>query len=166
MTQDEFQGQIYRLQEAFGKNAYPTERTALIWRDVRHFDFRWLERTVDELLSSERQAPLPVAFSALAAMERERLYRIEKEKNSAQIEEFTSSFDAVDIKTICSGILGRVRGQISEPQYDAFKSGLADVANKTPPPCKLCDGSGRKVWYDEKNRVYVAKCSCRFLSHR
>lgn len=71
MNQQEFQNQMNRLAETFGKAAYGTERAKLIWREVKDLGAHWLERVVDEFIGG-RSAPLLNEFRDAIAKERER----------------------------------------------------------------------------------------------
>lgn len=78
MTAQEFQRQIGRLVETYGKEAYATERCKLIWREVRDFDAAWWEQTVDHFIGDCRFPPLMPEIREKASFERERIYRTEK----------------------------------------------------------------------------------------
>lgn len=84
MSAQEFDQQMRRLIDTYGPQHYRQERLTLLWREVKDFDYRWLERVVDEMLGSSRQAPLPADFSEHVSRERERRWRLQKEQ--AQVE--------------------------------------------------------------------------------
>lgn len=58
MNSIEFNEQIARLSEAYGKNHYGSERTRVIGLAVRYLPDGAFTRIVDELIACERQAPL------------------------------------------------------------------------------------------------------------
>lgn len=159
MNFDEFESQVNRLQAAFGKAAFPTERTALIWREVQRFEFGWLERLTDQLISGERQAPLPQKFAEAASLERERLYQIEKAKHREEAEEFMSSFSGADIQTICGAIRARATGRMGANAYQDFVNGLNDLSKKVIFRCSRCEDTGHRTWTDERGRIWAQKCN-------
>lgn len=80
MTESHFSQQLTRLQENFGRTAYSTERTKLLWREVKDLSPEWLTGVVDSFIGSMRHAPLIPDFSEQASTERERLRRLEKDR--------------------------------------------------------------------------------------
>ena len=83
MNREQFQVQLNRLVECFGKSAYGTERCALVWRAVDGQSIEWFKRTVDGFISSSRQAPMVVDFKDAAAEERERQWNGTKHLDTA-----------------------------------------------------------------------------------
>ena len=161
MTFDDFQSQVDRLVKAYGAAAFSQERAHLIWRDVRPFSLVWLERVVDSLLATERQAPLPVKFAEAASIERERIHKINKEKQRDEAQDFMSSFSGADIQTICGAIKARAVGSMRGEDYKAFISGLRDVSRKVVFGCSACEDTGKIYTGAKSNRaLYVFRCPC------
>lgn len=71
MNHAEFQTQMARLCETFGKVAYGTERTKLIWREVQSLEARWFESAIDGFIG-DRTAPMLGEFRQAAAGARRR----------------------------------------------------------------------------------------------
>ncbi len=72
MTYDQYFEQMNRLVSQFGKGAYSTERSAVIWREVQHQSPEWWERTVNKFLGECRQAPLLPEIREALSRDRER----------------------------------------------------------------------------------------------
>ena len=70
MIEQKFASQINRLVETFGKAPYGNERVKLVWMGIRDLPDDWFERTVTEMISSQRQAPLVPDFIEAARTER------------------------------------------------------------------------------------------------
>lgn len=105
MTLPEFQSQLNRLIEQFGKSAYSQPRAELIWREVKDFSRFWWEKTVDHLLLTCRVPPLHPEFGPLISDERERIYKIEKQQHTQDAKDFMeSAYLPDDTKTICQMI--------------------------------------------------------------
>jgi hypothetical protein len=167
MTLVEFQNQMQRLIEQFGKNAYSQGRAELVWREVKDLQPRWWERTVDHLLGECRQAPLMPEFRDAISKERERLWHYEKAQNAKDAKDFfSSSYQADDVKTICGMIMKRLQGGVSDADYQNFQSMLSNVAKSNPKTqsdrllCKHCGGDGLVFHRGEDGNEYVYRCSC------
>ena len=80
MTDQEFTSQMNRLAETYSKGAFSNERVKLIWAAVKDLPSAWLAKTVSEMISSLRQAPMPPDFVEAARAERARTW--EKQKHS------------------------------------------------------------------------------------
>lgn len=121
MTQQEFQTQVMRLIETFGKQAYGTERVALIWREVRDFSGQWWSRAVDQFIGDCRQAPLLKEIRELAAMERERITQLEKRRHSRESEAaYRGIIQDEEIKHICKFILKRMEHGVEDRDFENF----------------------------------------------
>lgn len=155
MEMDQFQKQLKRLVDTYGAQAYGTERTTLIWRDVQSFSNEWLTWTVDRFLGSCRIAPLPSEFSEAASQERERVWNEEKAKNERQAKDFFRQFPPAFTQTIFKTIHMRLSSELSDPDFKAFLSTLDHSTLKTF-LCPDCEDSGAVL--DANN--YAWKCHC------
>jgi hypothetical protein len=72
MIHSNFQFQIERLINTFGKGKFHDERIALIWDDVNTLDDVWFAKLVDGFLKTMHQAPLPIDFEMAARDARSR----------------------------------------------------------------------------------------------
>jgi hypothetical protein len=109
MTREDFVKHINRLSETFGKSHYAAERVRMLWQQVSDFDAVWLERVVDGMISSMRQAPLPSDFSEGISIERERLWKRQKDENASDAKAFwATSFMTDDVRWICQTIIKRM----------------------------------------------------------
>lgn len=165
MRPDEFQMQMNRLITQFGKGQYSDERTKLIWREVKDFTNGWWEKTVDQLLLSCRQAPLSQEIGEHVAKERERIWQIEKKKNSKEAKEFfNSSYGPEDTRTVCQTIIKRLQGSMGDKDYDSFKSMIKNVAETNPNTakveCRSCEDSGIIWTRNEDNYQFINRCRC------
>lgn len=149
MTSAEFQTQMQRMANTYGKNAYPTERAQLIWREVQSLDARWFQYVCDLLISNNRQAPLVADFGQEASRERERLWRIEKQQNTQTAQAFMSGqlFNDDDQKMFCQQIRRRLTKQLGDDEWGQFidlmqKTIAANKKAKNEETCKGCDGTG------------------------
>lgn len=132
MTLSEFQNQMQRLIEQFGKSAYSQARTELVWREVKELNPRWWECTVDRLLGECRQPPLMHEFREDISKERERLWTIEKRKNEESAKQFfNGTYMAPEIKEICQTIRDRLADKISDENYSSFVNLLNYTADQT-----------------------------------
>jgi hypothetical protein len=90
MTQREFETNMNRMREEW-KNVYGTERCKLIWKEVKDFDGMWWERTVDQLIGDFLKPPMLPEIREKASIERERVYRTNKERQRREAEGFYNS---------------------------------------------------------------------------
>lgn len=167
MRPDQFQNQLGRLVEQFGKASYGTERSRILWQEVQGLEERWFSVVVDRFLGESRQAPLLPDFREEILRERERLWRIEKDKNSQDAKDFfNSSYQADDVKTLCEMITKRLRGGVSDTDYKNFESMLDNVASNNPKTqgekllCKRCGGDGLVFQRGKDGNECVYRCSC------
>lgn len=86
MNQAEFQTQVNRLSNTFGKTHFGSERLMLLWKRVQSFSSAWFQRTIDDLISTHRQPPLPNDFETAISMERERLWKEQKGETLYEIQ--------------------------------------------------------------------------------
>lgn len=166
MIDEQFQFQMNRLITQFGKSSYSTERIKLICREVRGLSALWFEKLVDQFIGECRHAPLLPEFREEIAKERERIHRIEKDSHAKDAEEF---FDGIympeDKKTICQYIQKRLRGEISDADFEVFIKHLnhagKGISHKVSEiSCRDCDGSGRVFHRNEENYEFVYRCYC------
>lgn len=113
----------------------------MIWRLVADFDSFWFERTVDGMIATCKFAPLPNDFYEPAALERERLWQIEKEKNTSGAEAFMSVYGAGDLKTICAAIRDRINGAMKDSDFASLTKLLGTVPTKQK-ACAACSNDG------------------------
>lgn len=129
MKSEQFDMQVNRLKDVYGDKAFPDQRIKIIWREVQDFDASWFTRVVDGLIGSERYAPLMDKFAEAASKERERIYSIEKTTHTREAEHAMKSiYSGEDIKTICQVIQKRMKGQISDVEFESFKQTLIRAA--------------------------------------
>lgn len=163
MSPGEFQIEMSRLSEQFGKQTYSTERCKLLWQEIQNLSHAWFARVVDRFIGEFRQAPLMPEFREEIAKERERLWKKEKEQHSKDAEAFfESSFDTTEMKTICQFILKRLAGGVTDVEYATFLKHLraaAKSASKTKVKCDTCDDAGHVVFWDGKGNS-VIRCYC------
>lgn len=62
MLDIEFQPQMQRLIEVFGKNNFSSERLKIIFKAISEIDLRSFKFLIDDFISKSRQAPLPHEF--------------------------------------------------------------------------------------------------------
>lgn len=163
MTGECFQQQIGRLERQFGK--YGTERCTLLWREVKDFSEKWLEESVDSFISSSRHTPLLIDFSEKISAERERLWRVEKEKNAKEAKEFYhGSYKPDDVRTICQYIIKRIMSGVSDLDFSKFIEHLVDTAKsmfkQKVPQCSQCGEDGLIFHREENGYEYVYRCTC------
>lgn len=121
MTPQEFQTQMNRMIETWGKPAYSTERCTLIWQEVGQFSVTWWKQAVDRLIGECRQAPLLPEIRKVAAEEREKVAAREKAKHSAEAEQaYRSILQGDDIKQFTRGILKRVEGKMPDQDFKSL----------------------------------------------
>ena len=104
MTDQEFRLQIDRMRNTWGEKPFPDERVKLLWQSVNQFSQGWFAGVVDLAIRSLSQPPMPIWFSDHVAEERERLWKIEKEKNRSQAEKFMCDFEGEDFKMMCQSV--------------------------------------------------------------
>lgn len=163
MREQDFQQQMGRIESQFGK--YGVERASLLWREVKDFSPKWFEQVVDRLLGECRQTPLPAEFREDISRERERIWKLEKNKNEKDAKDFfEGTYQPDDKKTICQMITSRLKGNVSDGDYGNFIK-MLDVAAKGVPKvtpigsCRTCDESGY-VFTRVENCEYVYRCFC------
>ena len=82
MSQAEFVEQVNRLKNVYGEKSYPDERVKLLWREVSGMGGEWFESAVSQLISNSRYAPLAPEFAPLISDERERVWKLQKDKQA------------------------------------------------------------------------------------
>lgn len=156
----QFGSQIDRLARTFGKNAYPEERTELLWREIQTFPFEWLQKVVSGFIASSRHAPLISDFYEAIGEERERVYKIEKAKNTKETKEAMATlFSKEDVAMFCKTITDKMSGEIDDAKYKMFLKMLKGMPH--PPRCKYCEGEGyifARLEPEQGETVY--RCCC------
>lgn len=131
MTDAQFQVQMNRLVETFGSNHYKPERIRLIYKLVLPYSVEWFTRLVDEFVGSCERAPLLPKFEEAVSLERERLWRKQKEQNEQDAKAFMAGkFTDEDVRATLGTIVGRLQGQINDNDWDAFNRVLKQYDDK------------------------------------
>jgi hypothetical protein len=128
MTIEEFGAQMKRLISVYGKPAYPDERLALIWKEVADFEIAWLGREIDLMIGTQRQAPLVEAFAQAGSKERERRWSKEREQEKVAAKRFMAGridLPDADRTIIFATIRARLKGEVSDSEWETFMGGLA-----------------------------------------
>jgi hypothetical protein len=121
MTFQEFQVQLNRLAQQFGKNAYGDERAKLIWREVNTMSAAWWERFVDKAIGYSMTPPLLPQIQESLSLERERTRERERAQEKQDAEDFWSGrLMPEEKKQIVHMIKRRIMGQVSDADYEAF----------------------------------------------
>lgn len=129
MRETDFQKEMNRLVEQFGKNSYSPARLQLLWQEVHEFEAIWWARTINQLLLTCRQAPLYPEFADFISRERERQYQFQKKEHQQDAKDFyTGTYQPDDVRTICQTIIQRLQGKISDENYQKFVGTLAEAA--------------------------------------
>jgi hypothetical protein len=162
MNIQEFDLQVNRLKDCFGDRSYSDERVKVIWKEVKDLNGKWFSRVVDRFIGEERQAPLMPQFREEIAIERERLWKIEKEVHAKDAKEFFRSvYHPDDERMICQKIVERITGKMSNDDFTQFIKLLEETprAAKVIPmvKCQECGDSGLVV--DRKNYAYRCYCA-------
>ena len=143
MRENEFQSQIERIERQFGK--YGTERCAILWREVKDFSGEWFSRVVDGLIAGSRQIPIPADFYEEIAKERDRRWKAEKEAHAKDAKDFYegTAYQPEDEKTFCQYIGKRLRGNVTNQDFETFQKHLKEMARMTTKAkCNECSDSG------------------------
>lgn len=133
MTEQEFNTQVQRLVNNFGKQAYSPERALLLWREVNDFSGRWFSNTVDKFIGELKHAPLLPEFREEISKERERLWNQEKDNHKKEVSDFwEGTFHTDEVKSICEKIRRRLKMEASEEEYSQFVKMLNYAVNHKP----------------------------------
>jgi len=127
MTRLEFENEIRRLFSTFGEKAFTPERLQIIWKEVKDFEFTWMQRNITEILAGNERAPLPKDFAVLATKERQRIYEIEKAKNTREAEKVWNWLSSEEIGFICQGIRDRIQGKVADEKWNSFVNVLKEM---------------------------------------
>ena len=157
MTHEEFKKQFDRMVTEYGDKSYGPQKTALIWREVQALSMDWFSTTIDQLLATERYAPLPSAFADAASDERNRIYQKEKLKNKNEAESNFRGLPLSEQAVIWDTLKTRVRGEFPEESWVSFLSLIRDIPSHTPRGCRRCDNEG--VVLEPGNVIYRCYCS-------
>lgn len=166
MRPEEFQGQMDRLIEQFGKKNYADVRVKLIWREVKDLGAYWWEQLVDRFLLTCRQPPLYDELYEEISRERERIYRDEKEKHAKDAKDFyEGTYQPEEVRLICQTIIKRLNHEVSDEYYEKFKEHLTYAAKRISrvvpiSNCKHCEGSGLVFIRDADHYEWVYRCLC------
>lgn len=138
MTRQEFETQIQRLINTYGKSHYPEERIKLLWQDTCNYSVVWLQQTITKFIAESARAPLIVEFRQEVSIERERLWALEKAEYSDNIEELiTYSLKNSEIKEIVQAILRRMSREFPDNDWDFLLDDLNRRAEKAEIKSKL-----------------------------
>jgi hypothetical protein len=162
VNQAEFQTQLTRLMNCYGKQHYNDERVTLIWREVSGFSVEWFGGVVDRMIGGSRYAPLVGDFYEAASIERERLNKVQKEKHAREAREFgTSVFSPDDRSMMIQTIIKRINGGVSDSDWNGFKRMVnSTVQNSSSKAhCLYCDDTGYE-FYTRDGYEYARDCSC------
>ncbi len=158
MTPLTFQTEMDRLSDTFG--AYKRERMQLIWIEVKDGPDDWFREFVNELIGTERQAPLLDKFREGISKYRERSWKREKQIHQEHVHGSMMSND--DIQTVCQGILRRIERGMDNKGWDSFIHTLKSSASDSMiDGCNYCDATGR-IWQKEGGYEFLFRCSCRY----
>ena len=118
MTELDFNQQIDRLKDAW-PSSFASQKIKLIWNAVGELPIKWFEKLVTDILSNNRQAPLPVEFITATSIKRKADYggipgisEIHPSENSI--------FSKKDIAEIFSMMKKRLNGEISYKELDQY----------------------------------------------
>lgn len=158
MTKEEFNSQTERLKSTW-PTSFPDEKIKLIWTAVYQNDVKWFTKVVTDILSNNRQAPLPQEFIHAANIhERYELFRFPTKDEIRPSE--GSIFSKSDIAEIFSMIRKRLNGQISSEELNQYGQ-MIQSAVDLKPRCKQCDDG---IVFTESEDIHkgpaVSKCSC------
>jgi hypothetical protein len=123
-----FETQLARIANQYGPKALGEERVKIIWREVNQFTDRWFESLITEMIASCDRAPLPKQFSEAASRERDRLYLIEKAKNTREAEASWNWLTQPEVELICRTIRERMVGKIQDSNWVSFVQVLEQIA--------------------------------------
>jgi hypothetical protein len=162
MTEQQFQNQINRLANTFGKNIYSTERCKIMWDELGHFSAEWFTKIVGEFIGTLRQAPLMNDFREVAALERERMWTIEKKQHASEANQAMKClFGASDIAWMCKTIRVRVNGDMSDSDFSNFIRAIENTPKVGELKCcPKCQGTGYLWTTDADGYESVSRCSC------
>lgn len=122
----EFSIQIDRLKNAFGVKNFDTERSDLIWKEVRHQVQTWMVRVCDEFISTRpfNSPPLPKDFSEKMSSDRNDAWKREKEVHRQEATDFFSGdvFHDDEKKMMFRTILDRTNGLVPDADWNKFLS--------------------------------------------
>lgn len=157
MTEPEFQSNMMRLINQFGKAAYPAERSQIIWSTVRYLPGDWWRRSVDKWIGECRQAPLMPEIREEMSSERERDWSNEKRENARQATQaMRSMFGPEDTAMLCKGIRERISGRQSDSDFASMTRMLDEMPKNNV--CRKCKNTGY-IW-EERPSLYVLRCQC------
>lgn len=124
MTESFFQMQLRRLTTNW-PNTYNSERSALLWREVKDFSDEWFARLVDRFIGELRQPPLMPEFREAISAERERNWSREKAQHARDAKEFFLIANDPDFRgSVIKTIIERMQGKVPEKTWNEFIHGL------------------------------------------
>lgn len=153
MIRPDFDREIERLRNTFGKTPFSNDRLALAWNEVKDLSAPWFNRWVDFWLSNERQAPLPKDFREATSVERERLYESDKQKQKLDVEDYQSMLSDDQTSMLLKTIVKRMNGQVPDDQWKHVVSGCELIANGQVVKgkvCTKCDNTTIETYFDGK----------------
>lgn len=158
MTQPEFESQMNRLAECYGKTAYGMERTRLIFNEVKSLSSQWMSKVVSDFIGSSRQAPLVKDFQEGATKERERLWDIEKkQERSESINSKNYKFGDDERAGIFEAVNARLIGKLNDSAFESFHKGIGKLSWAS---CNYCDQVGYVFLKNESGNDYPHACVC------
>lgn len=165
MDERHFRDQVGRLAETFGANHYKPERIKLMWREVKEFDGRWFTGLVDEFIGESRHPPLLPEFREKITIERERLWKTEKQVHEKEAKSFYERcFPIEEVRQVCKTIIDRILGRVTDSDFWNFVK-LLNYSSKTQKipgayeyECERCQEG--YIFWQEGNGLYVGRCTC------
>lgn len=127
MLRNNFVSQMERLKQQF-KQAYSEERMKILWREVQDITDLAFERMVDRFLGECRVPPLVPEFREQVAKDRETAWSYEKRQHTEHAEDLMQVLTSHDdVRTICENIRKRLKGRMSDRDWDAFQKMIKNV---------------------------------------
>lgn len=159
MTEQQFQAQMNRLAETYGKSHYGGERTRILWAEIEPYSAGWFQETVTGMIAGSRQAPMISEFRMAIAAERERVWKVEKSQSAEEVRKFRESLGAEDMKMLFERIIDRMRGRMGDPDFKQFQSALRGISTAGQRMCRYCEDDG-VVFCRFAGNDHVYRCFC------
>lgn len=122
MNWNEFHSQLDRLVNQFGEKAAGSEKAQILWNKFKNVEIDIFKFAVDHMIGSCRQAPIVSDFYDGISEAKKQAFS--KAYIPPDDEDPPSAFDAADKAHMMQTIKARIRGQVSDADWEQFKTGI------------------------------------------
>lgn len=168
MNHQEFLGEAYRLSSRYGEKYYPREVLEVIYTEVGALSLEWWKKTISNLLSTSKFAPLLPDIRTHSSPEKDKIKRDRVKTYIKTREAQESQFSDSEVLELLDTVKAVSLGKMSRPAVDSYcemlKSSLKTQLAKFK--CQRCHDTGLMLIEHDHQAPTAFKCSCQKGAYR